>query len=285
MTTCTKEHLLSVARSQIGVKEEPRGSNNVKYNTWYYGHPVSGTNYAWCAVGVSWVAAVAHATDIIPKHAYTPSGVNWFKAHGRFGKTPHVGSIVYYQFPGFDRVSHCGIVEVVHADGSWTAIEFNTDDAGSRTGGQVMRKRRYSVGSLGGFGNPAYAPSTPKPSTVGSHIPAALLSVKAWQRLLEFAPSRVDGQFGPDTLQRSEWMRTAARKVKGNLSGTSKSTIELIQRIIDTPDDGAWGPNSRRKMADWVKDAQRFLGVAADGQWGPNTDAAYLAFRRSHYRK
>lgn len=36
--------------------ETPAGSNNCKYNTWYYGHPVAGESYPWCAVFISYIA-------------------------------------------------------------------------------------------------------------------------------------------------------------------------------------------------------------------------------------
>ena len=45
---------VAMAKSQIGTKET--GKNNVKYNTWFYGHAVNGDNYAWCAVFVLWCA-------------------------------------------------------------------------------------------------------------------------------------------------------------------------------------------------------------------------------------
>lgn len=51
--------IAAIARAEVGAEgsvEAPRGSNNVKYNTWYYGHPVSGLDYAWCAVFVTWCA-------------------------------------------------------------------------------------------------------------------------------------------------------------------------------------------------------------------------------------
>lgn len=275
MSAPTPEQVLAVARSQINETEIPFGSNRCKFSLWY------GLIGPWCGMFVSWVASAAHATEIIPRYAYTPSGAAWFKARGRFSRTPHVGSIVFYQFPGIDRISHTGIVETVYADGSWVAIEGNTDEAGGRTGGKVMRKHRYSVGAQGGFGNPAYSHTV----TSGSHPSPALLSVKTWQRILEFAPDRVDGQYGPDTEQRSQWMRTAARTVNGTLSGSAKSTIQLIQRVIDTPDDGAWGPASRVRMHVWIRQAQAFLGVTADGVWGPSTDAAYVAFRNAKYRR
>ena len=50
-----KQKLLNLAKNEIGEKEYPPNSNNVKYNTWYYGHPVSGPAYPWCAVFVSWL--------------------------------------------------------------------------------------------------------------------------------------------------------------------------------------------------------------------------------------
>ncbi|MBR2717564.1 MAG: peptidoglycan-binding protein, partial [Oscillospiraceae bacterium] len=54
----TAAKLIKIAESQVGVKESPAGSNNVKYNTWYYGHPVSGAAYPWCCVFVEWCFAV-----------------------------------------------------------------------------------------------------------------------------------------------------------------------------------------------------------------------------------
>lgn len=53
----TAREALSIAASQVGVKESPSGSNNVKYNTWYYGHAVSGADYPWCMVFMAWVFA------------------------------------------------------------------------------------------------------------------------------------------------------------------------------------------------------------------------------------
>ena len=62
-TEQTAARLVEIAKSQIGVKESPSGSNNVKYNTWYYGKAVSGSAYPWCCVFVEWCFA-ALAGDI-----------------------------------------------------------------------------------------------------------------------------------------------------------------------------------------------------------------------------
>ena len=33
----TAQELINIAQNEVGVKENPANSNNVKYNTWYYG--------------------------------------------------------------------------------------------------------------------------------------------------------------------------------------------------------------------------------------------------------
>lgn len=52
-----KQDILKKAEGEVGIKEVPANSNNVKYNTWYYGHPVQGASYPWCAAFISWLFA------------------------------------------------------------------------------------------------------------------------------------------------------------------------------------------------------------------------------------
>ena len=42
------DDVLKLAKKQVGVMEKPANSNNVKYNTWFYGHHVYGSDYSWC---------------------------------------------------------------------------------------------------------------------------------------------------------------------------------------------------------------------------------------------
>ena len=72
----TAEKILEIARSQIGTRESPANSDNVKYNTVYYGREVSG-KYPWCAVFVWWVFREAVG---LCKAASCTAFVNRYKA-------------------------------------------------------------------------------------------------------------------------------------------------------------------------------------------------------------
>lgn len=144
-----KRRVLNCARHELGNSEH--GDNLNRYGAWY------GMNgLPWCAMFVSWVAAHSKTASIIPKFAYTPAGAQWFMSRKAWGHKPRVGAIVFYDTAGLGRISHTGIVEKVFRDGSWYAVEGNTDVAGGRTGGSVRRQKRTTTGSRGGFGYPDY---------------------------------------------------------------------------------------------------------------------------------
>lgn len=135
--------VLKVARSQIGVKESPTGSNKVKYNNEYYGRVVSGDNYDWCAVFVWWVFKEAGCSELFyggKKSAYCPSIADYYIAKGQtVGKSEgKAGDIVLFDFNDNGTSDHIGFIEEKNPDGTYTTIEGNTGG-----NGQVMRKTRY----------------------------------------------------------------------------------------------------------------------------------------------
>lgn len=73
----TGKRLLNVALSQVGTGEESNGSN--KYGRWY------GLDcQPWCQIFVSWCADAAGISPaIIPKLAYCPTALAWFRDRGR----------------------------------------------------------------------------------------------------------------------------------------------------------------------------------------------------------
>lgn len=138
----TAKDVLNVARRELGTKESPPNSNNVKYNTWYYGREVSGKAYPWCMVFVQWVFAQA-GVKLPLRTASCGALMNAAKKAGVWTtKTYRPGDVVIYDFPGGAATDHCGVVEKVTLTGV-VAIEGNTSQAGSQSnGGEVCRKTR-----------------------------------------------------------------------------------------------------------------------------------------------
>ena len=149
----TADKVLSIARGELGVKESPAGSNNVKYNTWYYGREVSG-NYPWCMAFVQWVMARA-GVEVPVRTASCRTLMTHAKRLGQWvteGYKP--GDVVIYDFPGGAATDHTGIVERVYEDGV-VAIEGNTSVSNASNGGEVRRMMR-DVSLVVGAWRPEY---------------------------------------------------------------------------------------------------------------------------------
>ncbi len=135
----TADRVLAIAAGELGTAESPPDSNNVKYNTWFYGQEVSGPAYPWCMAFVQWV--FAQAGEALPyRTASCFALLGWYKANrpSQVVKRPRRGDIVIYSF------GHTGIVEFAGNE-TVTAIEGNTSPgaAGSQSnGGTVCRRTR-----------------------------------------------------------------------------------------------------------------------------------------------
>ena len=130
-----------LAATQVGIRENPPNSNNVRYNTWYYGREVSGSAYPWCMVFVQWVFAQLGVA--LPQR--TASCGALMRAAQMSGQwvteNYHPGDVVIYDFPGGAATDHCGIIESV-TDSCVVAIEGNTGSGSDADGGQVQRRSR-----------------------------------------------------------------------------------------------------------------------------------------------
>ena len=141
----TPERMLELARAELETKEYPPGSNNVKYNTEYYGREVSGNNFAWCAVFIWWLFEQAGISGLYyggKKTAYVPALLTWARQEGLLVDTPRPGDLVCFDFNHNAAADHIGLCE------SWdgtevTTIDGNTGTTSENNGGAVMRRRRH----------------------------------------------------------------------------------------------------------------------------------------------
>lgn len=161
MVNATAARVMQIARSQIGIKESPSGSNNVKYNTWFYGHAVRGSQYAWCATFLDWLFEQAGCGGLYPHNAnaaygqdqiVSKCGGSWAlpknKDLGRrrdyVKNKAQIGDIVDFNFNGLsDYRQHTGIVVGISGTDLIT-IEGNTSagNGSQSNGGMVAQKTR-----------------------------------------------------------------------------------------------------------------------------------------------
>lgn len=156
MIRMTAEKILEIARKQLGIKEDPPRSNDVKFNTAYYGRAVSGSGYAWCAVFVWWCFREAGAAQLYyggKKTAYCPTLVAYHREQAVAGDY-RPGDVIFFNFSGKENAQHVGICE--SWDGRYiTTIDGNTGPASEANGGAVMRRRREKKYIVGAY-RPAY---------------------------------------------------------------------------------------------------------------------------------
>lgn len=157
----TADRLLTLARSELGVSEQPPGSNRVKYNTAYYGREVSGPGYPWCCTFVWWLFRQAGAPGLFfggAKTAYCPTLLTYHKnqaVHGDY----QPGDVIFFNFSGKASAAHVGICE--KWDGkNITTIDGNTGTGNEANGGAVMRRTRNKKYIVGAY-RPAYEEEEP----------------------------------------------------------------------------------------------------------------------------
>lgn len=147
-----RDNIEETATSQLGVYEETGKNDGVMVERYLRSVGLSKGN-PWCAAYVSWVLQ----QDCIPnpKSGWSPS---WFPdsrtiyVRGTEKKgTPQKGDVFGIYFSSKKRVAHVGLILDWSGDYVVT-IEGNTNEAGSREGDGVYKKRRlkrqiYAVSS------------------------------------------------------------------------------------------------------------------------------------------
>lgn len=148
-----RRDLINKAIAEIGACEVPANSNNVKYNTWFYGHNVSGSKYPWCMAFISWL--FKGEQSLCKKTASCVDALSWFESKGQIVKKPEVGDLAFFKFNTNNRrTNHVGLVFRLDADGI-VFIEGNTSVTSDDNGGKVMYRKRKNA-NIVAFARPAY---------------------------------------------------------------------------------------------------------------------------------
>lgn len=230
------QKVLNEARKWVGTTEFPAGSNNVVFNTDYYGRQVSGAAYPWCCAFIWDIFRMAGMSDLFyggSKTAYCPTVESYYKKLGRWFDYPQPGDLALFDFNGKGISGHIGIVESV--DGSnFVTIEGNTSVTSNDNGGAVMRRQRTMKG-VRGFARPAYGAATvakQDPVNVDDYPTIRVGDTGAWVNLAQNALT----------------LRGYPCPVTGTFDNEMKSQVILFQTTYNLLVDGVIGRQSWSKL-------------------------------------
>lgn len=208
--------IIATGKKYVGVEEKPSNSNNVIFNTHFYGHSVKGSAYPWCCAFVWDIFRMSGASSIFcdgKKLAYCPSVENYYKRVKRWHSSGKKGDLILMDF-GKGRASHIGIC--LGKEGEYyLSLEGNTSVTSNDNGGKVMiRKRKKNV--IRGFARPDYLPE--KKKTV-KYYPKCNKKETSFVEGLQYI--KVDSSF-------NSRKKIAKANGIGNYMGTAGQNIKLL---------------------------------------------------------
>lgn len=199
------DKVIDKAQEFIGVKENPPESNNVKFNTDYYGYEVSdsgSSSYPWCVTFLWDIFKMCNASHVFcdgVKTASTETVYAHYKNKNMLFLKGQKGDIALFLTAGADNsrnVNHAGLVICKNSDGSYETIEGNTGGSDIANGGMVMRKTRNVEGrgyKIVGFARPNYSAQNYQPGNHGllyNEIPiSAKLTLQASGLRVRMSPN------------------------------------------------------------------------------------------------
>lgn len=205
--TATASQVMRIAKSQLGYKEKPSGSNKTKYGKAY---GMNGT--PWCAIFVWWCFKKAKSESLYfggKKTAFVPTLADYYIEHKRIVKKTHgkLGDIVFFDFDHNGNSDHVGFIWKYLGNGWYKTLEGNTGIGNNANGGKVMFRKRH-ISQISRIARPKYRKVKAKPKTVKKKTKSKKYPtlrkgskgkyVKLLQKKLKI---KADGIFGSNTEQ------------------------------------------------------------------------------------
>lgn len=268
----TAKDIMNIAIKEIGTKELPANSNNVKYNTWYYGNTVSGSAYPWCCAFVNWIFDKAGASSLFydgKKTAYCPTVESWGKSNKlTIDKSKgQYGDIVLFDFYDKGISCHIGLIVQKNSNGTYKTIEGNTAIGNNDNGGSVMYRTRNQA-SIRCIIRPKYGTGTKDTKTsitktantkrkTTSSFSAKTTFIKGVQKS---CGAKADGIAGSETL-----FKTVTVSAKKN---NKHAVVKYLQTYLNYLgyDCGIVDGIAGTKFTAAVKKYQKTNGCVADGE-------------------
>lgn len=134
--------LVSTYYKQIGVREAT-GHNDGKMVEVYLRSVGLGKGYAWCAAFVKWCldeAGIPNTLNAMALSAHNPANLVLYK--NKKYKQPQAGDVFTLYYASLKRIGHTGFFDKPINSSIYETVEGNTNEAGSREGDGVYKKKR-----------------------------------------------------------------------------------------------------------------------------------------------
>jgi peptidoglycan hydrolase-like protein with peptidoglycan-binding domain len=227
----------ALGQAQLGVTEDPPGSNRTPYGRWYGmdGNP-------WCGMFAGWAFHEPDGLDlrslgIYP--AYTPAFHDQARAKGWAAvDLGHVqaGDVVFMGFTTGGWIEHVGLATgVLQAGGTVPTVEGNTtapQDSGRQDNGGGVFQRQRPLVFVRAILRPPY-------QTTSEHVAVVL------DRMLALPPQDERGRYEAPFLRGDD--------------------VRAVQHLVGVAIDGVYGPLTARGVRLW----QLAHRLRADGIFGP----------------
>lgn len=222
-----RKRIIEFAMSQVGICEDPKGSNKQKYGAylderpWYlrknssgkeYIHKVNGFNWCTSFVDASYIMtfSLQKAREMLYRPVMNDYGsvvkyaFNYFKAAGEgFTKdqyTPQPGDVIYFQ--NSEGLSHTGIVIDV-LNGKVRTVEGNTSSEGKTSWYVAQKVYDLKSSYIYGYGVPNYSEEGKEMKFTDlrelKYIKGNVMKGDAVRMVQSVVKCDVDSSFGPAT--------------------------------------------------------------------------------------
>lgn len=192
----SKENVIGIARGELGVTEDPPGSNRTKY--WEAYDPAF-QGQPWCVCFLWWVFRQAGESLAFFGGGRTASCtrlLRWYREHGCTAAPAEAeaGDILLLNFRGGTEPEHCALAVKREGNVVFT-IEGNTTPgwSGSQDNGGCVAEKARSLSRVVAVCRPPYAPETAEDAA--GHWAESAIRWAVARGLMRGYP---DGSFRPD---------------------------------------------------------------------------------------
>lgn len=276
------DRLIAWAKEQIGTAEAPRGSNNVIYNTDYYGRPVNGDAFPWCCVFVWDGFRICGISPLFvggEMTAYCPYVMSWAQSHGQWVTDGYrAGDLPLFDWNGDGVADHIGICVKVYGT-AMTTIEGNVDSA-------VREMTRSTVNVIGAF-RPRWGEELPDPpasdlTEVYVVQPGDTLSQIA-ERLgvdmLELA--RINGISNINLIFAGQELKIPGSVSDSDTDADDGFFLHEAEVLLPVLTSGAAGQAVKALQVLLILRGHKVGSAGVDGELGPDTLKALKAFQKA----